>query len=338
MSNEILHQWPEGADAVDADSAVMRSGDSPVRLPDEIESWIARWHPSGLDADETLLLPIVLPFVLNCVVAAVPATVATARQMLWAVIRMTLWWYEKFSILDAAVMLTPHNVEHYAMFVNAHRSQGWRHEMRSVLRRVGRRINPGSWPLKAPEVGSRTAVPPYPVEHEAMFGRASLLPGRLNRAGRIWVVVAGFGAGMTSREASAAKVCDLTERDSGRIVVNVRGLHPRMVPIRACYTDMAREAVEASDGTSFFRGKADNIAAKIAERVPGDPRVTGDHEVLSLRRARNTWLAAHLVANTPLAVLRVIAGPVSARTLGTLIDHVRAGIGPEEALERGMGA
>lgn len=338
MSNETLHQQPEETDAVDADAVAIRSGDSPALLPDEIESTIVQWRPRGLDDDKTALLPIVLPFVLNCVAAAVPTTVEVARHMMWAITRMTLWWYGKFSTLDATAMLTFHNVEHFSMFVNAHRSRAWRHEIRTVLRRVGRHVNPGGWPLIAPVVGNRAVSPPYPIEDEAMFARASLLPGRLNRAGRIWVVVASFAAGMTGREASAARVCDLTERDDGRVVVSVRGPQPRMVPIRAGYTDMAREAVAASDGTSFFRGKADTAAAKIAARLPDNPRATGDGEALSLRRARSTWLAAHLAANTPLAALRVIAGSVSTRTLDTLMEYVRAGIDPEDALELGMGA
>ncbi len=288
--------------------------------------------------DESMLLPVVLPFACRTVTAANPTTVAVAKKMLWAITPMALWWYERFGSLDAAVMFTHHNVEHFTMFVKAHRSKAWRHCARAVLRSVGRKVNPGSWPLKAPEVGKRKAVPPYSFEDEGMFVRAALLPGRLNHAGRIWVMVASFGAGLSGREASLATVHDLTECNGGRIAVNVRGRHPRIVPIRVAYTHLAREAVAASDGDSFFRGTSREAAMNIAQCLPDDPRTTGVREVLSLRRARNTWLAAHLAANTPFAALRVIAGPISALTLDTLIDHVHAGIGPEEALEQGMRA
>lgn len=40
---------------------------------------------------------------------------------------------------------------------------------------------------------------------------------------------------------------------------------------------------------------------------------------LSLRRARATWLTAHLVAGTPLPVLREVAVPLSAATLDDLL-------------------
>ena len=107
-----------------------------------------------------------------------------------------------------------------------------------------------------PRIPVRDAVPPYTSAEEAVFCRAAMLPGRLNRAARLWVVVATFGAGLTGVEAGRAVPDDLMERADGRIVVKVRGRDSktRIVPIRSAYTDLAREAVEASDGTTFFRG------------------------------------------------------------------------------------
>ena len=48
-------------------------------------------------------------------------------------------------------------------------------------------------------------------------------------------------------------------------------------------------------------------------------QVTGG---MSLRRARATWLRAHVVAGTPLAALRGVAGPLSMNTLSTVVDKV----------------
>ena len=56
-----------------------------------------------------------------------------------------------------------------------------------------------------------------------------------------------------------------------------------------------------------------NAAARAANRV-----AVGD-TALSLRRARATWLTAHLEAATPLPVLREVAGPLSAATLDDLL-------------------
>ena len=57
---------------------------------------------------------------------------------------------------------------------------------------------------------------------------------------------------------------------------------------------------------------------------------------LVLRRARTTWLAAHIEAGTGLAVLRAIAGPVSPSTLTALMSETAAELDPLEAACRGL--
>ena len=54
---------------------------------------------------------------------------------------------------------------------------------------------------------------------------------------------------------------------------------------------------------------------------------------LSLRRARNTWLVAHLRANTPWLAACVIAGPVAAYKLNALMAYVAEGFHPDEAVQ-----
>ena len=57
----------------------------------------------------------------------------------------------------------------------------------------------------------------------------------------------------------------------------------------------------------------------------------------SLRRARATWLTAHLVVGTPLLVLREIAGPLSAATLDDLLAAAHT-ISPEQAVTEALRA
>ena len=59
---------------------------------------------------------------------------------------------------------------------------------------------------------------------------------------------------------------------------------------------------------------------------------------LSVRRARSTWLVAHLHASTSLAVLRQIAGPVSADTLTALLTASATDLDPMDAASGGLGA
>ena len=64
----------------------------------------------------------------------------------------------------------------------------------------------------------------------------------------------------------------------------------------------------------------------------------GGHGSLSVRRARSTWLVAHLHAATSLAALRQIAGPVSGDTLTGLLTASASGLDPVDAAVGGLGA
>lgn len=305
-------------------------------LSPEVAAKIASWRPRKVGPEDAEALEVVLPSVRSWVSAARPDRPDAAAQLLWAVIQLAIWWYKRFRKLDAAEVLTDHNIEHFTMHVNAHRPASWRHTARSSLRRVGRAVNPDLWPLKHREVGHRGAVPPYSPQEEERFTRLALLPGRLNYSGRAWVVAATFGAGLMGYEATTTTVDDLTESDDGRIIVTVRGDRARRVPIRRDYTAMAREAIKTAHGTSFFRGTSPRGATKIADYISKDLRKGGCSEGLSLSRARNTWIVAHLTANTRFEVLRAVGGPISAKTLLSLVQHAQAEISMDEAVEAAL--
>ena len=106
-----------------------------------------------------------------------------------------------------------------------------------------------------------------------------------------------------------------TRVEAGRLVVQVRGRDARIVPIRACWTGTAHRAIHlakerAEPCPRFIVAQDRNAAARAAHRV-----AVGDTS-LSLRRARATWLTAHLEAGTPLPVLREVAGATVSRNAG----------------------
>ena len=127
---------------------------------------------------------------------------------------------------------------------------------------------------------------------------------------------------------------DLVEMGDGRLAVDVSGRNPRVVPIRGDYTETLREAAEEAAGQAkFFSGKHKNAALYIAEKL-----IVEGLGGLSILRSRSTWLTAHLVAGTPLGALRKIAGPLSVRTLNSLVDAAAETLTPEEAARQGLGA
>ena len=59
---------------------------------------------------------------------------------------------------------------------------------------------------------------------------------------------------------------------------------------------------------------------------------------LSLRRARATFVCAHIRAGTPLDVLNEIAGPISGAYLQQMLAYCAGSVDPMDAANRGLAA
>ena len=311
----------------------MSAGNAPV-APPEVGGVIAAWVPHSVqDADPTVLAAV-MP-VVRCLVAAVgPGTPMAARRLLWALAPIAVWCRETVGSFTA-LTINPRNVEVWVMEVNGRRPQGWRNAARAALRQVGRSVNPQKWSDPPEQVGRPPACAAYDPVEEAGFVEAVGLPGADEPVLRLWVGAASCGAGMRGPEIGAAKTGDLSEVEANGLAIRVRGRDARLVPIRGCWTPVVREAVQLvaeQPGTStrFFVSQDRNAAARAANSV------SIGHTNLSLRRARATWLTAHLVAGTPPLVLRKIAGPVSAATMDDLLAAADVSITPEQAVIEGL--
>ena len=302
------------------------------RLSPPAAATVQKWRPAGLDAEQRAALPMVMSHVRCWVATAEPATAKTARTLLWATTRLAVWAHLVVGSVDPTIVLHPHNIQHFVSYVSADESPAWRHAMRSALTRVGRAVNPDGWAPLLPQFGRKGPPAPYSHEMEAGFGLAAVMPGRPHRAARMWVVCAGFGLGLRGPEIALAGPHDFVSIIGGRLAVRVGGRNPRLVPLRAAYTDMALRTAQAADGDRFITAQGKGAVHSIAERL------AFAEESLSLRRARNTWLTAHLQAGTPLPALRVLAGPMSATTLNALLDHVVTTVSADEAIMQGLRA
>ena len=313
----------------------MSPGNTPAPPP-EVEAVISAWVPHSVqDADPTVLAAV-MP-VVRCLVAAVgPGTPMAARRLLWALAPIAVWCRETVGSFTA-LTINSRNVEVWVMEVNGRRPQGWRNAARAALRQVGRSVNPQKWSDPPEQVGRPPACAAYDPVQEAEFLQTVGLPGADEPVLRLWVGAASCGAGMRGPEIGAAETGDLEGVRGGRLAVLVRGRNARLVPIRACWTSAVRQAVSLVSQRSepcdrFIISTDRNAAARAANSVSiGSAR-------LSLRRARATWLTAHIVAETPLLVLRRIAGPLSAATLDDLHAATGHTVSPEQAVIRGLRA
>ena len=269
----------------------------------DVAGVLSAWCPPGMS-------PLLADQVRNWVSSAEPGNAATARRMLNAVGGIAGWVAERSGaeVPDVRLVFDPRNVDWWISETNRHRSRHWCRTSRWLLRRVGRVVYSEGWPPTRPL--PRSALPvPYGTREEYRF-RLSADVASVNRAGRCWLVAAALGAGLRGTELAGVRADGIVALDGGRLAVHLRGRAGRLVPVRVEYTALVRHAVEHTDGGGRLIGEGvgRNVVYELAKRVEG----------LSMRRARMTWLTAHIEAGTALPVLRAIAGPLSADTLNTI--------------------
>ena len=267
------------------------------------------------------------------VAAAVPRDPDDAKRLLRAGVAVALPAYRELGTLATAVVLHPDTIERLGVERNLHRSAAWRYDTRRHLTRLGRAANARWWPMQPRRMGRPGTAVPYSADTEAgllLAGHLRCRPGQTSEAA---VVFLSLGVGANGAEAALVTPDDVVSVGEGRLAVHLRGSHPRTAPVRALYTELARRAVDAAVGGSFFGAAHVNTVYDASQRVPAPG---GDH--LRFRRARVTWLRAHLAAGTDLAALRVLSGPVSANTLTDLIDRSAAAVDAEAATMAGLKA
>ena len=183
-------------------------------------------------------------------------------------------------------------------------------------------------PALTPQIRCR-ARPSWSVAAARVRRRCAGLGARRERCRALWCRTDGVSGG--GRGAGVVVACPLGSRGRGGArgaacrstrsshrVAN-RGPRARLVPVRAIYTEMVREAAEETSSGKFITAEGRNAVHRTAERLTADG--------LLLPCARNTWLTVHLVAGTPLAVLRVLEGPMSMNTPEAMARWCRCGGG-----------
>lgn len=304
-------------------------------LAPEVAERIAGWGPPKLrTAEQRAAWQATEGTLRGWVAALAPPTPNAASTDLWAVSRFGTWAFLSLGTLDPTIVCTSHNIEH---FVGAALDEGWPegrcHALRTALYRVCRAVNRDGFALAPPPIGRAEVAKPYTPSQENHYVLDASMPGRRNRVACAAVTFLSMGAGARGPQIIAAGPQDLVVHRGGRVSLLIAGSDPREVPIREPYTELALWAARECHGDRFITATNRSAVANTAHRIQG-----GDGCGLSLRRARSTWLAAHLVAFTPLAALRKFAGPVGGPTLTALLDHTSSELDAQAALEMGWGA
>ena len=259
-----------------------------------------------------------------------PTTVAQAQQWLGSLTEMLLHIHQTYGDVDVSAALTHDVIEDYINRVNAARESGWRKTHRSRLRHLGLVVNPQAWP-QSERLAAHVAADIYTEEDETAFGLAgelALFKGKLDQA---FVVVGCLGAGLSGPEMARVSPEDVVALSDGRLGIWVAHRNSRLVPVREAYTELLSEICHTVRGDHFIHQRYQNAVHNIGNRIT--VRELGH---LSFSRGRSTWIMAHLVIGTPLTALRLFAGPLSVRTLDSLLGAAAERLTPEDAAQKGL--
>ena len=294
---------------------------------------LAEWLPVCARALDPETLAAVEPHVRSAAAAAQPRTVSDVHRILRVAFDHTLWTLDELGFLDPATVWHPENGRVWVDEVNADRSVDWRQEAGRTLAQIGRAVNPRFWPAGTESLTKTGPAAVYDEPGEAALQHAAILKGAPGRADELAVTGFSMGGGLNGPQIALAMPSDVIHLGGGRVGTWVRGRHARLAPIRDDYTALVLRAVEFAGDERFIRATSRNAVYIAAERV-----MVHGFGHLELARARSTWLKAHLVAGTPLAALRVIAGPLSLNTLSGLLSPASEEFSAEAAAVEGLRA
>ncbi len=269
--------------------------------------YIASWRPSSVSAEAAR-------FARQVVTAAAPPGRERAKNLLWAAGKLAEYGIGLGLEPVPQVLLHPSVIERFAAHAPGLTSVS-RRTLRTSLRFLTRAVVPALSPRDAPLPRERAKAPYTPAEIGGYLALAAAQPTIARRMRAAGLVSLGAGAGLIRSDLRAVRGTDISCR-SGGVIVDVRGVRPRMVPVLARYHDILLESAGFA-GQQLVTGGADparnNITSPLARSLNGGaglPRLEGS-------RLRATWLAdcAELLG---LATFMAAAGITCSQRLGDI--------------------
>jgi hypothetical protein len=280
---------------------------------DLIAGYIARWRPSPVS-------PRAAAFARDVIALTGPQRQERAKNLLWAAGRLADWALPLGLEAAPGVLLHPSAAERFTRCAPGLTGVA-RRTLRTNLRFIGRRVVPQLYPQDMPLPRERAKQPCSPAQIAGYLALADAQPAAGRRMRAAGLACLGAGAGLIRGDLREVRGTDVACR-SGGVVVTVRGVRPRAVPVLARY-HARLQAAARSAGTGLICGGADpgrrNITNPLITALDGGTGLPR----LDTSRLRATWLA-EVADRLGLATFMAAAGISCSRRLGDLI----AGLDP----------
>jgi integrase len=280
----------------------------------EEASYASQWRPSSVP-------PEAAAFARQVVAASGRHGRDRAKNLLWAAGRLAAWAAGLGLDPDPAVLLHPSVIERFA----AH-SPGLtpvtRRTLRTNLRFLAQRVVPALDPPDAPLPRERAKAPYTAAEISGYLALAAAQPTAARRMRAAGLVCLGAGAGLIRADLRAVRGTDVSAR-SGGLVVEVRGVRRRTVPVLARYHGQLLESA-AFAGDRLICGGRDPGRHNLTNPLTRALAAGGGLPRIDTSRLRATWLAeAAMLIGLP--AFMHAAGLTCSQRLGDIIAALDPG-------------
>ncbi len=283
-----------------------------------IEAWHSDMVPAGAVA-----------FSRQVVARAAPASAARAKALLFAASRAAGFAGGAGLELRAEVVFCPAVIERFIVANGRRFSAPTARTLRTNCRALGRAL--AAYPEPAPvRLPRERAKKPYTAEDISAYlalADAQPTPPRALRAGA--VICLGAGAGLVGGELSAVRGADVVAR-SGGVVVDVKGRHPRAVPVLSRYGPRLMSSA-AFAGPGYLVGGTERSRRNVASALVASLSGGTDLARLDQARLRATWLA-ELAGRLGLGAFMAATGVDCSQRLGDIASTL-APLGEAETLK-----
>lgn len=259
-------------------------------------------------------------FARSVVAETAPASATRAKALLWTAARLAAFGLSVGLEADQAVLLHPSVVERFVLVGCADVSPAARRTLRANVRYLAKTVaRRGPPPVALPREHAKS---PYSQREIAAWLALADTQGTEARRMRVQgLICLGAGAGLTGQDLAGVAGDDVAWRHGG-VVVTVKGVRARTVPVRAAYG--ARLAASAGfAGAGWVIGGVDparhNLTTPLIDSLAGGV----DLGRLDTRRLRATWLA-ETAGRIGLKAFMDAAGIVCSQRLGDLVAALPA--------------
>lgn len=300
------------------------------RVMSELDGYL----PMCIRKEDQETIDAVMSVALPVIEATNPTTYLQAQTRLRSLVEMLLHVHHHEDDMDLDTILVDDYIEQYMANEKSDGEESTQRTVRSRLRSIARDANPQAWPRERRNLKRARVTEAYNEDDEAAFLLAGELACQRGKLDEAFLVVGSLGLGLIGTEIWSVESTHVTELGDGRLAACVDGKKGRrVVPVREAYTDLMVDALGQVGSGRFLHQKYRNASHDVARRM-----VVDGLGRFCISRGRSTWITAHLLAGTPLAALRAIAGPLAPDTLIALMEAASRRLTIEEAAHEGLRA